>query len=98
MKNSKICNPYSLSKFAVAFLPIRSIVSLADLKNGVSSILCSTAFLMLLSGCTGAERHSDVDPYGFSQMVTLSSKKLASSTLINKAASLHLFGNYLFVY
>ena len=60
--------------------------------------LCWTFFLTILSGCTGTQDRLTNDQYGFTQKVTLSSEKLASSNLINKASSLHLFGNYLFVY
>ena len=60
--------------------------------------LCWIVFWMLLSGCTGSERQSVDGLYGFSQKTALSSERLTSSTQINKASSLHLFGDYLFVY
>lgn len=53
---------------------------------------------MILLGCTGPQDRSTDDHYGFTRKVMLSSEKMASSTHINKASSLHLFGNYLFVY
>ena len=84
---------FDFFKLTLLFPRNRGICSFADMG------LIWTVFLMLLSGCTTSDSQSDEDhPYGFSQMTALPSEKLASSTQINKASSLHLFGNYLFVY
>jgi len=59
---------------------------------------CWIYLLMILWGCTGPQDRSTDDQYGFTQKVKLSSERLASSNLINRPSSLHLFGKYLFVY
>lgn len=83
---------FGFFKFTLLFLPNWGTCPFSDLG------LCWIVFWMLLSGCTGSERESADGLYGFSQKTALSSERLASSTQINKASSLHLFGDYLFVY
>ena len=89
---SKKSESFGFFKSTLLFLPDRITCSFSDVG------LCWIVFWMLLSGCTGSERESVDGLYGFSQKTALSSERLTSSTQINKASSLHLFGNYLFVY